>query len=112
MPMNRVTCQYCGKDVSTKSRVYHETKACPKRPEAGKSPAPAPTRARRTTGATTRAAPSNADVTTSGNGHCADCLFRGLDSALARELVTDAVRGGMSLETAAGFVRRALQVGR
>jgi hypothetical protein len=43
---------------------------------------------------------------------CADCHFRGLDSAIARELLQDAIRGGMSMETAPGFVRRVVEMGR
>lgn len=48
------------------------------------------------------------DGTSNGNGRCDACLFHGLDSVVARELVADAIRGGMNLETAAGFVRRCL----
>ena len=43
---------------------------------------------------------------------CADCHFRGLSSAIAKDLLQDAIRGGMTMETAPGFVRRVTEAGR
>lgn len=90
-----------------KSNVWEHKARCKLNPE--REPVKAAAHASRPRAATKRASPAP-HAHLNGNGHCDACLFRGLDSAIAKELVTDAIRGGMHLEAAAGFVRRALSV--
>lgn len=109
-------CRHCGKEMAKGSLYRHEKVMCEKRPDAGTAPVAraraAPGRHPRKSSSKDKArngrAPRPAEQSAKPNGHCPDCFFRDLDSAIARDLVTDAIRGGMSLETAAGFVRRCL----
>lgn len=111
----KLRCRYCGKMLSKGGIWTHEHKACPKRPGAGEATDATIPRARKVTAARTakRPSPPVPDEASRGpaTGHANGCFCHGLDSALAKELVTDAIRGGMNLEGATAFVRRAMNAG-
>lgn len=84
-------CPHCGKP---KSNIWEHKKRCKKNP-ARRAGAPSARPARNTRG---------------DNNGCLLCR-PGPNAALERELVTDAVRAGLSLENAVNFVRRAMGAG-
>lgn len=101
----------CGLLLMAQHRVRHEA-VCDGHgnPNKGKHRPKAPTTITKDKMRKRRATP-NVQTSDHANGTCGpDCLLRDLDGAVARALLTEAIRGGMTLEGAAAFVRRALTV--
>ena len=107
----RTPCPRCGKVMPPGPLALHARRCKETPPAVGDPPAEMGKRRGRKPGAA-QARPIAALMSNKLIRGCADCHFRGLGSALARDLLTDAVRGGMSMETAPGFVRRVVEVGR
>lgn len=92
----------CGHECLPQHMWMH-AKKCPKAPRGVDHPKAAKSKVRRVC-----EAPKRAKSSIPSNG-CAECPFRGLESALSRDLLGEAIRGGMSVESAPGFVRRCLE---
>lgn len=83
---NMVNCEVCGKKVKKQGLGAHKYQA-------------------HGNGRRSRSKVHPSAAISDGNG-CAACLFRGLGRHVDRELVAEAVRGGMGPSAAAAFVRR------
>lgn len=88
------TCDVCGKEVKRQGLGVHKARA---HPDGNGSVASRPSIPRGTVTVTTAAQ----------QAVCDQCPFRGLESHVAKALVTQAVQAGMELESAAAFVRQA-----
>lgn len=117
---NRVACQYCGKEMAKGSMWAHERHRCEKRPGAGdhpapvrKKPGPKPGTAKKSSKKAAglhRAIAAPVDAMAEAAVNTCPLCSPGTNSALERQLITEAIRGGMTLDVAAGFVRRAMSM--
>ena len=106
----RLKCRYCGQECSKGYLWNHEHKSCPKRPSAseqiGQSKQPKMQRKKRVAGKKPARSSIAADKPSpEWAAFCAECPFRGLESALAKDLVVRMIRGGMCMGGAAEIVR-------
>jgi len=102
-PTTLKACRYCGKETPKGSLHRHEHVMCPKRPQ-GAAVKQRPVHRTKRRGRPAKAIAVQIPSTNKLQA-CAECPYRGLESALARDLITRCVCNGMGLLAACELSR-------
>lgn len=102
----KTECPWCH---GMKANLYEHAKWCKQRPDGAELPRKRKRgKSRGARPRKLRSAAGPEDLVIRKKTDCAECPYRGLETAQAQDLVTEAVRGGMGLVPALGFIRHVL----